>query len=146
MGWWGVGLALMLPWLAGALWVRSGWRDDPAGIWPMALGYGYLLGMLVVTLLLRLQEALGLPPSFAGPAVVMAILTTTPIRIQRERLDIAQACRPFGSAAAVHSPERPSSHSTMGSAPGIGSSASADGTVQFMVSPGAGPNSLPSKM
>lgn len=75
MGWWGVGLALMLPWLAGALWVRSGWRDDPAGIWPMALGYGYLLGMLVVTLLLRLQEALGLPPSFAGPAVVMAILT-----------------------------------------------------------------------
>lgn len=74
MGWWGVGLALVAPWLAGTLWVRGCWRDRPAGIWPMALGYGYLLGMLAVTVLLRLQQALGLPPHFAGPAVGVAIL------------------------------------------------------------------------
>jgi hypothetical protein len=74
MGWWGVALALGLPWLAGTLWVRGGWHDAPGGVWPLALGYGYLLGMLVVTLLLRLQTAAGWPLNFAGPAVVLALL------------------------------------------------------------------------
>ncbi|MDS4040683.1 MAG: hypothetical protein RKP20_05850 [Candidatus Competibacter sp.] len=74
MEWWRVGLALGLPWLAGALWVRGVWRDAPAGVWPLALGYGYVLGMLVVTLPLRLQASAGLPLGFIGPAVVLAVL------------------------------------------------------------------------
>ena len=43
MAWTGVGLALLLPALAGALWVRAAWRAAPPGIWPLALGYGCLL-------------------------------------------------------------------------------------------------------
>ena len=74
MEWWRVGWALAIPWLAGALWVRVLWRDAPAGGWPLALGYGGLLGLLTVTLLLRAQTALGLPLDFIGPTVVLALL------------------------------------------------------------------------
>jgi len=70
-----VGLALVVPWLAGALCIRAAWRGvAPAGIWPVALGYGYVLGLLVVTLLLRLQAALGLRLDFTAPLLVMAVL------------------------------------------------------------------------
>ena len=61
---WRVGLALGLPWLAGTLWLRGFWRDAPAGIWPLVLGYGGVMGLLMVTLLLRVQAAVGLPLSF----------------------------------------------------------------------------------
>ena len=72
--WWSVAMALILPWLTGALWVRALWRDPSAGVWPLALGYGGLLGWLAVTLLLRAQAALGLPLNAVGPVVVMALL------------------------------------------------------------------------
>lgn len=75
MEWWRVGLALGLPWLAGTLWVRAAWRRGaPAGVWPLALGYGGLLGLLTATLLLRAQAAFGLPLNFAGPAIVLSLL------------------------------------------------------------------------
>jgi len=74
MEWWRVGLALGLPWLAGVLWLRALWRDAPAGIWPMVLGYGGVLGLLAVTLLLRVQAAVGLPLNFAGPITVLTLL------------------------------------------------------------------------
>ncbi|HRD65335.1 MAG TPA: hypothetical protein PKY50_04195 [Candidatus Competibacter sp.] len=74
MAWWLVGLALALPWLTGALWVRGVWRDASAGVWPLALGYGYLLGSLAASLLLRLQAALGFRPSVIGPLSVLAAL------------------------------------------------------------------------
>lgn len=74
MRWWFVGLALGLPWLASALSVRGAWRGAPAGVWPLVLGYGYVLGLLAVTLLLRLQAALGFSPSAAGPMLVLMVL------------------------------------------------------------------------
>ena len=75
MEWWRVGWALAIPWLAGALWVRALWRDAPAaGAWPLALGYGGLLGLLAATVLLRAQAALGLPLDVIGPTVVLALL------------------------------------------------------------------------
>ena len=69
------GLALLLPGLCGALWLRAGWghRASP-GFWPMALGYGYLIGMMAATLLLRLMDALAIPLNFVIPA---ALLTGT---------------------------------------------------------------------
>lgn len=73
MEWWRVGLALGLPWLAGALWLRVLWRDATPG-WPLALGYGYILGLLVTTLLLRAQATFGLPLNFVGPMVILAVL------------------------------------------------------------------------
>jgi len=78
MEWWRVGLALGTPWLAGALWLRVLWRDTPtAGVWPLVLGYGGLLGLLATTLLLRAQAALGLPLNFIGPTVVLALLAVS---------------------------------------------------------------------
>ena len=74
MEWWRVGWALAIPWLAGALWVRVLWRDAPAGVWPLALGYGGLLGLLAATLLLRAQAALDLPPDVVAPTIVLALL------------------------------------------------------------------------
>ena len=71
---WRVGLALGLPWLVGALWLRVLWRDATAGGWPLALGYGYILGLLATTLLVRAQAAFGLPLNFVGPAMMLAAL------------------------------------------------------------------------
>lgn len=66
-------LALLLPGWCGSLWLRAGWgRGTLPGFWPMALGYGYVLGMLAATLLLRLMDALAIPLNFAIPALLMA--------------------------------------------------------------------------
>lgn len=86
MEWWRVGLALGLPWLAGVLWLRALWRDAPAGIWPMVLGYGGVLGLLAVTLLLRVQAAVGLPLNFAGPITVLTLLALAGGWLARRRL------------------------------------------------------------
>lgn len=77
MEWWRVGLALGLPWLAGALWLRGSWRKAADGVWPLALGYGYVLSLLAVTLLLRLQAAFGLPLDFTGPMMVLMLLAVS---------------------------------------------------------------------
>ncbi|HRF43161.1 MAG TPA: hypothetical protein PLD30_02815 [Candidatus Competibacteraceae bacterium] len=69
-----VALALGIPWLAGSLWVRALWRDTSAGGWPLALGYGYFLGLLAAILLVRLQAMLGGPLNFTGPVLVLALL------------------------------------------------------------------------
>lgn len=74
MRWGLVGLALGLPWLAGVLWVRAAWREASPGAWPLAVGYGYVLGVLAVTLLLRLQAALGISPNVTGPLLALALL------------------------------------------------------------------------
>lgn len=72
--WFWVGLALGIPWLAGALWVRGLWRTAPPGRWPLALGYGYLLGLLATALLLRAQAAASLPMDFVNPLIILLLL------------------------------------------------------------------------
>ena len=61
MSWSLVALALIIPWLAGTLWLRLGWSDPTPGCWPLALGYGYLLSQAGVTLILRMEGAWGGP-------------------------------------------------------------------------------------
>ena len=58
MGWWWVGLALILPWMAMTLWLRLLWPEPTPGRWPMVLGYGYLLGMTAIAGILWLQGCL----------------------------------------------------------------------------------------
>ncbi len=60
--WW-VMAALLVPWLAASLWLRwlLRWDAPGAGRWALSLGYGYLLGLLGVALMLRLQGGLGWP-------------------------------------------------------------------------------------
>ena len=69
-----VGLALIIPWLAGTLWVRALWREAPAGVWPLALGYGYFLGLLTAIMLLRAQAAAGWSLDWTGPTLALAFL------------------------------------------------------------------------
>ena len=70
------GLALLLPWWCGTLWLwaypisRTG-----AGFYSMALGYGYLLGILATTVLLRLIDRLMIPLTFGGPITILVIAT-----------------------------------------------------------------------
>ena len=85
MGWWGVGLSLGVPWLAGALWLRLLWREPAPGVWPLALGYGYVLSMLGVTLVLRGMDALGLSLGFIGPILLFALLAVAGGRRLRQR-------------------------------------------------------------
>ena len=70
---WGLtGLALLLPWLTGVLWLRLWWPVTAPGGWPLVLGYGGLLGWLLAVGLLRLQAALGLAPDWLGPTGVLS--------------------------------------------------------------------------
>lgn len=75
MDWWLVGLTLGLPWVAGSVWVRASWRGSLTRDWPLAIGYGYVLGLLIVTLLLRLQHLVGLKPDILGPMLMIGALT-----------------------------------------------------------------------
>ncbi len=74
MEWLPVSLALGLPWMVVAPWLRSCWRHAPAGIWPLALGYGYLLGLLLVAILLHVQVVLGIGLDFIFPMTVLSVL------------------------------------------------------------------------
>ncbi|HMR01918.1 MAG TPA: hypothetical protein PKA43_00950 [Candidatus Competibacter phosphatis] len=102
MEWWRVGLALGLPWLAGVLWLRALWRNAPAGIWPMALGYGGVLGLLAVTLLLRVQAAVGLPLNFAGPITVLTLLALAGGWLAWRRLWCDPDANPDASFNGIH--------------------------------------------
>lgn len=77
-------VALFLPWLAGAVWLRVGWRKPPAGAWPLVLGYGYLLGLLATTLLMRLWNALGLKLAFWPLAGLLFLLALAGIWLSRD--------------------------------------------------------------
>ncbi|HXH02939.1 MAG TPA: hypothetical protein VNN09_06400 [Candidatus Competibacteraceae bacterium] len=70
-------LALLLPWLAGTLWLWALLPRHCRGAWPLRLGYGYLLGMLGTSLLLRAWGALGWPLAFwplSGALLLLAVL------------------------------------------------------------------------
>ncbi len=60
MGWFGVCLAIVLPWLAGVVALKQAWRGNATGTWPLVLGYGYLLGLFAAALMLYLTAPLGL--------------------------------------------------------------------------------------
>lgn len=66
------GLALLLPWLTGALGLRLWQPTGAPGGWPLVLGYGGLIGWLLTAGLLRAQAALGLPLDWLGPMSVLA--------------------------------------------------------------------------
>ena len=69
-----VGMALGLPWLAGAVTVRTLWRGKIDGAWGIALGYGYLLGLSIVVLLLRLQMRFATAPDWRGASLVLVFI------------------------------------------------------------------------
>jgi hypothetical protein len=63
-------LAIILPWALGVVWLRKGGVSR----WSLLLAYGYLLGILFTTLLLRAMDSLGLTLNFPLCALVLSAL------------------------------------------------------------------------
>jgi len=72
-------LAIVLPWLLGVVWLRKSGVSQ----WPLLLSYGYLIGILFTTLLLRAVDGLGLSLSFALCALVLSGLIIVGIQQTR---------------------------------------------------------------
>lgn len=75
--------ALLLPWAALALWLRRLWSVPEPGSWPLALGYGYLFAMAGMTLVLRLQAALGCTLSPWPILTACALLIVAALALKR---------------------------------------------------------------
>ncbi len=78
-------LALSLPLLSGVLWMRLLYPEPLPGRWPLILGFGYVLGMLAVPWLLRLQSLLGFGLSPEPSLFLLALSLLPPIWIKRRR-------------------------------------------------------------
>lgn len=74
LSWLSVGLVLLLPWMAAGLWLRTFWTDSEPGVWPLALGYGFLLAMVGIALTLGFMDRLGLAPSVLPVLALMLLL------------------------------------------------------------------------
>lgn len=71
--------ALLLPWMAGTLWLYRWNSSTFAGRLSISLGYGYFLGMAACTVLLRLAYLLDFPPfTFTVNTLVMLTLASFP--------------------------------------------------------------------
>ena len=67
-----IGIGVFLPWLTGVAWLRYRWSDAPNGAFALQLGYGYIVGIVATTLLLRGFDAVGLPLTFSATALTLA--------------------------------------------------------------------------
>jgi hypothetical protein len=76
MGFLGLAVGIMLPWLLGLVWLRALWRDKDSTAWPVWLGYGYVLGALVTTLVMRMLDMLGITFSFVNISLPLIGITT----------------------------------------------------------------------
>lgn len=94
MGWLGVFLALLLPTLAGALWLRRFWSAQESGAWSLTIGYGYFVGMLGATLLLRLASSLGLEAAFWLVIAILAPFAWLGLRDCRRKALLPPVWRP----------------------------------------------------
>ncbi len=83
--------ALLLPWAVLALWLRRLWPASEPGRWPLALGYGYLFAMAGMTLVLRLQAALGFTLSPWPILTACALLIVSVLVLMRRRLSTTAA-------------------------------------------------------
>ncbi|RKT44473.1 hypothetical protein [Thiocapsa rosea] len=93
LSWLSVWAALLLPSLAAILWLRVFWPEPTPGRWPLILGYGYVLGLIGVTLLLQLQAFLLGSLAFAPSALVLTLLVMIAIRVIRHQSPVAPSHR-----------------------------------------------------
>ena len=68
-------IALLLPWWLGVAWLRPCLMASPGG-WPLLLGYGYILGILVTTLTVRFVDAVGLSLNFTLLAILLTAISS----------------------------------------------------------------------
>jgi hypothetical protein len=101
MNYLGLTIALFLPWFLGYVWVRLLWSWQPShSTHPHAttsllshlsyhvalhLGYGYILGILATTLLMRVWNAAGFKQDFLALSLILAALTGFGAIVLRKR-------------------------------------------------------------
>lgn len=74
LSWLAVGLVLLLPWMLASLWLRTLWTEPEPGVWPSALGYGFMLAMVGVALILGTMGLIGLAPSVLPVLAIVLLL------------------------------------------------------------------------
>jgi hypothetical protein len=79
----GIVSGLALPWATGAFWVMALRRNDGNRTWVHAAGYGYLIGALATTLVMRLLSAVGIAWSFAAIALPMMAIAVAGYALAR---------------------------------------------------------------
>lgn len=87
-------VALLLPWLLGLCWLFPLRRNVP--LW---LGYGYLLGIMITTLVMQLEAASGWPLDFTLLVASIALLTLLGLVLTR---NLAPATVGYPAAALGH--------------------------------------------
>ena len=80
-----LGIAILLPWVAGVV-CLLGWRETT--VWPVRLAYGFMVGILTTTLLMRFVDLIGLPQNFYVIALCLLAFTLLVLWLQRHRLSL----------------------------------------------------------
>ncbi len=70
----GLSASLFLPWALGVVWLRVRWLRAGDIAWPTLLGYGYLLGALGTTLVMRALDRLGVRLDFLNISLALLLL------------------------------------------------------------------------
>jgi hypothetical protein len=98
-----IAAALLLPWAAGALWLRLLWRTGRRAHWAVLLGYGYLVGMFATTVMMRCVDFVGLGQSYLGPVLALGAATVVALWLGR--------CLPWAALSDGESRESPGDRS-----------------------------------
>lgn len=77
MDYFGLTLSIVLPWFAGIVISRLLFPPISRRNWPLILGYGYFIGIIVITIYLRLWDAVGLHLDFYPIALSFLIICLT---------------------------------------------------------------------
>jgi hypothetical protein len=78
----GLLVALLLPWLCGSIWVSWLLHRTGRSHLCIVLGHGYFIGILIVTLLLRLWDTLGFSFHFWGLATVVLAVSAVGLALR----------------------------------------------------------------
>lgn len=70
----GLILSVALPLLAGVPWIVMILRDRSAGTTPLALAYGYVLGMLIAVYWMRVLDAIHVPANIGSIAAMLVVV------------------------------------------------------------------------
>jgi hypothetical protein len=85
----GLFVALTLPWLCGSIWLRWLLRRTGRCNAFIVLGHGYILGTFLITLAIRLWDAVGFNLNFWGIAAVVAGIAVIGVLLQTLRTQLA---------------------------------------------------------
>ena len=86
----GLLLSILLPLLAGVPWLLIAQRERGPGVWPLALAYGYVFGLLIAVAGLRLLDLVHVPANFATALLLPAVAAIAGWRTIRQGMQFAR--------------------------------------------------------